>query len=81
MFTQVCVLTGAVKLAVFPLRVMIGYLVEQLRGKFSVLQCRLSFKNLTVKLRASVSINVLGTCIQIALFKTEVFCKKVRLLQ
>lgn len=75
MFTQVCVLPGAVKLAVFPLSVMIRYLEEQLRGEFSVLQCRYSFKNLYSEAKSTSIDNVVDTRVQITLSETEVCYK------
>lgn len=75
MFTQVCVLPGAVKLAAFHLSVMISYLEEQLRGEFSVLQCRYSFKNLYSEAKSTSIDNALDTHVQITLSATEVCCK------
>lgn len=76
MFTQVCVLPGAVKLAVFPLSVMIRYLEEQLRGEFSVLQCRYGFRNLNSEAKSTSLDNALDTHVQITLSETEVCCKR-----
>ena len=65
MFTQVCVLPGAVKLAVFPLSVMIRYLEEQLRGEFSVLQCRYSLKNLNSEAKSTSLDNAVGNMLKL----------------
>jgi hypothetical protein len=69
-FPQVRVLTAAVKLEVFPLRVRIRYPVGQLRGTFSVLQCRESCKNLCSKAKSASIPKVLDTCIQITLSRS-----------
>ena len=69
MFTQVCVLPGAVKLAVFPLSVMIRYLEEQLRGEFSVLQSRYSFRNLYSEAKRTSLDNALDNMLKLHCLK------------
>ena len=72
MFTQVCVLPGAVKLAVFPLSVMIRYLEEQLRGEFSVLQyntIQYSLKNLNSEAKSTSLDNAVGNMLKLHCLK------------
>lgn len=63
-------------MAVFPLSVMIRYLEEQLRGEFSVLQCRYSFRNLYSEAKRTSLDNALDTYAQITLSEAEVCCKR-----